>query len=339
MKRILLTAALLLFSAATGLSGAVLFYINQPAGDGSVKTDFEVPQGASSYRTAKNLLESGLIRSESLFVNYLKLTGRASGIKAGIYELHSGMSTSQIADILTAGKVRMTTFTVPEGWHNRQIAEMLAAKGLIGSPDEFLELTRSPEVLSKYGIAAESTEGYLFPDTYTIPLKYPAARIQEAMLRRFFQVLKEVNPEAVSDPFDLQKKVILASIIEREAAKPEELPVMAGVFLNRMQKKMKLESCATVQYLLPKPKQKLLEKDLLISSPYNTYLNKGLPPGPISNPGRAAIAAVYAPQETDALFFVLKPDGSHHFAATYKDHNNAKKMYLDGREGYQVRPD
>jgi UPF0755 protein len=233
----------------------------------------------------------------------------------------------------------MTNFTIPEGWHNRQIAELLTSRGMAQSAQEFLDLTANEEVLVKYKIQADSTEGYLFPDTYTIPLNYPLAKIHEAMLRRFFQVLKEVAVDKNTDPFDLQQKIILASIIEREAAKPEELPVMAGVFLNRMNKRMKLESCATVQYLLPKPKQKLLEKDLLIKSPFNTYLHKGLPPGPISNPGRAALAAVYAPKETDALFFVLKPDGTHHFAATYREHNNAKKMYLDTRQGYHVNPE
>ena len=145
----------------------------------------------------------------------------------------------------------------------------------------------------------------------------------------FFEKLKEAEiPEQIT-PARLHDRIILASIIEREAVHPDELPVMASVFLNRVNKKMRLESCATVQYLLPNPKKKLYEKDLLVKSPYNTYLHRGMPPGPISNPGFPAIRAAFHPAETEYLFFVLMPkEGRHHFSNNYSEHLRAKKKYL-----------
>lgn len=311
------------------LGGSGFYYLfNHPFGDGSRHVEFEVRHGAGSYSVSRDLQREQLIDDANRFRLMLRLTGQVESIKAGYYELNNGMSPMEIARILTEGRVRMTNFTIPEGWHNKQIAELMVKKGYASDKNEFLRLTRNREILSKYHIPGESTEGYLFPDTYTIPVGYPLEKIHEAMLRRFFSVLNSIDGASNASPDDVYNRLILASIIEREAAIPEELPVMASVFLNRIQKEMRLESCATVQYLLPEPREKLYNRDLLIPSPYNTYRNQGFPPGPISNPGAPALKAAFQPDDTDYLFFVLKPDRTHYFSSSYSEHLKAKKRYL-----------
>ncbi|MCB1167325.1 MAG: endolytic transglycosylase MltG [Leptospiraceae bacterium] len=298
------------------------------AGDGSNKSIYDLKHGSGAYTVASDLEKKGLIRSADYFKLYMRLTGMQDELKAGSYELNDGMSTETIASVLTEGKVRMMQFTIPEGWHNRQIAELMVEKGFAKNAEEFLKLTHDPAILKKYNIPADSTEGYLFPETYTISYGYPLAKIHEAMLERFFDELSKAEPPENLSPKELHKRVILASIIEREAARKDELPEMSRVFLNRLDKGMRLESCATIQYLLPKPREKLYEKDLKIPSPYNTYEHGGLPPGPISNPGLPALKAAFHPTEGDFLFFVLKPDGSHYFSKTFQEHVKAKHKYL-----------
>tara|TARA_Y100001937_G_scaffold128230_4_gene203373 strand:- start:81090 stop:82097 length:1008 start_codon:yes stop_codon:yes gene_type:complete len=301
---------------------------SRPAGDGSQEIVYDLKHGSGAYSVARDLSEAGIIRSPDYFKLYMRLTGLQDELKAGSYELNDGMSTHEVAEVLTEGRVRMVQFTIPEGWHNRQIAKLMVERGFAENEEQFLKLTKDPAILKKFQIPADSTEGYLFPETYTISYGYPLEKIHEAMIARFFAQLEKANPPENISRKDLHKKLILASIIEREAVKREELPHMSRVFLNRLDKGMRLESCATIQYLLPKPREKLYEKDLQIPSPYNTYENAGMPPGPISNPGLPALKAAFHPEEGDFLFFVLKPDGSHHFSKTFQEHVKAKRKYL-----------
>lgn len=314
---VMLCAALL---SGCGKLGAV--------GEGKQKVLFEVRSGQGSFGVSRALEKEKLIQDAGAFRMLLRFTGRSSDIKAGIYELHDGLSAREIADILTEGRVRMLTLTIPEGWNSKQIGDYLARKKLVADREEFLRLTEDREVLKRFRIAAKSTEGYLFPDTYSVPHGFPAARLQELMIKRFFEQLGKIGVSENIDRKELQRQVILASIVEREAARPEDRPMMAQVFLNRLEKGMKLESCATIQYLLPKPKERLFNKDLKIQSPYNTYLHAGLPPGPIANAGIAAIKATFTPKPGPYLFFVLKPDRSHHFSVSHSQHVAAKKRYL-----------
>jgi UPF0755 protein len=313
------------------LAGILIYIPGRPAGDGSKKVEFEVQRGTGMARVTKSLVEQGLLSSELFFRLMMKATFRDGALKAGIYELNDGMSAFEIGSILSSGRVQMIRITIPEGWTNQQIAEHAASLGLCSTPEEFLQLTRNPEVLKKYGIPGKTTEGYLFPETYFLARGVKADRLHQAMLERFFAMLPEANPPADLKPEDLFRAVILASIIEREAVHREELPKMAGVYLNRLKKGMRLEADPTIQYILGDPKKKLYLKDLEIPSPYNTYRNKGLPPGPISNPGIEALRAAFHPEEHDYLFFVLKPDQTHEFTKTYKEHLQAKKIFLDGR--------
>lgn len=321
-----LALGLLLFWVAVSVPGAA-------PGDGSHAVSFEVPKGSGAFTVARELKAEGLIASEDYFKTYLRLTGQAGSLKVGTYRLNDGMSVQEIAEILTEGRVELAQITIPEGWNNRQIGDYLTRRGYVDSREAWLELTQDPAVLARYEIRESSTEGYLFPDTYHIPESFPAAEIQELMLERFFEVLDSVTDRSRHSAEEIRRRVILASIVEREAVRAEERPMMSQVFLNRLDKGMRLESCATIQYLLPEPRSRLYERHLQIASPYNTYRNSGLPPGPISNPGRAALHAAFHPRENEFLFFVLTPDGSHHFSKTYDEHLQAKRRYIDGEGG------
>ncbi|MDF3821624.1 endolytic transglycosylase MltG [Leptospira sp. 96542] len=298
-------------------------------GDGQNKYELIVDPGEPSSSVVKELATSGMIKS-SVYFNYLiKFTRSGNKIKQGVYDINDGMSARKILDVIISGKVKLVTFTVPEGYNNRQIGDLLTNKKLAKSQEEFLQITTNQALLSKFNIPAKTLEGYLFPETYSVPLNYPLERIAEMMIKRFYKKLESIPESKGISPAELHFRVVLASIVEREAVKKEERPMMAGVFLTRIEKNINLESCATIQYLFDKPKKRLFESDLKIQSPYNTYINGGWPPGPISNPGLPALIAAFKPEKSDKLFFLLKPDGSHYFSATFKEHLDAKKKYID----------
>jgi UPF0755 protein len=229
----------------------------------------------------------------------------------------------------------MEQFTVPEGLHIGQIASLLDSENIV-QEDEFIQACRSEDILREFGVPFDSMEGFLFPDTYTVARGVDARAIVTMMARRFFEQLESVAPSDYTDE-ELKRVVIIASLVEREAMIDEERPLVAAVFYNRLANNKRLESCATVQYILGKTKERLLYSDLRTPSPYNTYLHAGLPPGPISNPGLESLRAALYPAEVDYLFFVSKGNGTHHFSNTYKEHLRAIEKYnRSGRVGHQV---
>ncbi len=327
--KILIISITLTFFIAALIVFSFYAKYSKPVGTGQNKFELFIEEGQGSYHVSKELKNSKMIHSIRFFQILLKINSNTNKVKHGIYEINDGMTANQIMDILVSGKVKMVNFTIPEGFHNRQIAELLYIKKLIESKEKFFEIASDSALLKKYNIPANTIEGYLFPETYTIPLEYSTEKIIEMMIKRFYKNLSSIEESKDLSPEELHKKVIMASIVEREAKKKEEQPLMAGVFEKRYKINMPFESCATVQYLFEKPKKRLLEKDLLIESEYNTYLHKGYPPGPISNPGLPAIKAAFSPIESDNLFFLVKPDGSHYFSKTHKEHLDAKKKYID----------
>lgn len=298
-------------------------------GHGQIKYDLMVSPGDSSSKIVKELSTHGLLKSSAYFQILLKVTRNTNKIKQGLYEINDGMDSRKIMDMLTKGKVKLIHFTIPEGYNNRQIGDLLTEKKVIPSRAAFLSAAENKELLTQFKIPATTTEGYLYPETYSIPYNYPPVKIVEMMINRFYINLAKIEDSKTLTPEDLHKKVILASIVEREAKKKEERPMMAGVFLKRLRENISLESCATIQYLFDKPKKRLFEKDLEKESPYNTYRNKGFPPGPISNPGLPALEAAFHPIDSGNLFFLRKPDASHYFSKTIKEHLEAKKKYID----------
>ncbi len=309
-----------------GFFASVVFLIyGRPAGYGRNAVDVRIQPGMSVYQAAEVLQEKNLLRSRDIFMIYLRIRAN-SKIQRGLYELHDGMSVYEIADTLHRGKVKTRKLTIPEGWNHRQIAAYLAETGMVASAQEFLDISKNSAQLKEYRL--KNSEGYLFPDTYHVPHDYDVEEFHGLLLRRFFAVVEEITGGQKFSAEKLHKRVILASIVEREAFVPAERPVIAQVFLNRIQRDMKLESCATVQYLFPMSKKKLYFKDLKKPSRYNTYLHKGYPPGPISNPGRASLQAAFHPSATDFLYFVVKSDRSHFFSTTFADHLRAKEKYI-----------
>ncbi len=312
------------------LLSILIFPLFAPVGEGKRKLSFRVYKGESAQQVGRNLAREKLIAHSSAFRWYLHLSGQAEQIQAGSYYLHDAMWMDDIAAALTQGRVELRPLTIPEGWNHRQIGDYLQKEGLVESREVFLALSRDKAVLRKYNILDDSTEGYLYPDTYMIPESYSAKQLHELMLKNFFTVLDRLLPKRSSYSSEkLRERIILASIVEREARHAQERPIIAGVFLNRLHRKMKLESCATVQYLFPAPKAKLYLRDLTLPSPYNTYRNHGLPKAPISNPGKAALKAAFFPQQNSYLYFVVKADGRHHFSESYHEHLQAKKKYID----------
>ena len=306
---------------------AVMFFSLRATSDGSRHVDFAVRSGSNLNSVTHRLAEANLIQSQFFFKLYMRVTGKANKIKFGVYDLTDGMSASKIAQALTSGKTKTISITIAEGLHNRQIADLFVAKKFFASRDEFMQFAAKKNLLDKYKIPAQSIEGYLFPDTYFLPQGYPKEKIMEHMIDHFYEKTKEIK-NFPTDPKKIHETVILSSIVEREAKRKEERPLIAAVFHNRLRDSEPLESCATVQYLFEKPKARLFYKDLEVDSPYNTYKVKGLPPGPIGSPGIAAINATVNPEKTDYKFFVLKGDDAHYFSKDFKEHNAAKKKYI-----------
>jgi UPF0755 protein len=304
-------------------------FLGSKVSDGSIKYDLLISSGDSSSKISSLLQENGMIRSKKYLNFLLKFSGNSTKLKQGLYQIDNGMSTRKIMEIILEGKVKLIQYTIPEGYNNRQIADVLLQKKLITNKDDFFKLNSDSKFLEKFKIPAKTTEGYLFPETYSVPYNYSIEKISEMMIKTFFSNLEKIPESKNLSPEDLHKKVILASIVEREAKIKSEQPLMAGVFVKRLSKNIALESCATVQYLFEKPKKRLFEKDLETKSDYNTYLHKGFPPGPISSPGMPALKAAFNPVETESLFFLRKPDGSHYFSKNHKEHLEAKKKYID----------
>jgi len=317
--------SIVILIAAT--AGAGYLYIDRPAGDGSKKIDFVVRSGWGATAVTSRLYKDSFIRSRTGFKLMLFIKRKNSEMKRGIYAIDDSMKPSQIIDVLTSGRSKTVTFTIPEGFNNRQIADELVKKKLFSSKDKFMKLASSSEVLAKFRITGRSTEGYLFPDTYTIPVGYPEEKIVSLLVEHFFEKVSELKgfPD---DPVKRQTLVTLASTVEREAKVVNERPLIAAVFTNRLKQNMPLESCATVQYLFDPPRKRLYFQDLEKESPYNTYRNRGLPYGPISNPGLSSLNAALNPAQTDFIFFVVKGNGEHHFSNNYREHLKAKKEYV-----------
>ncbi len=337
----------------TSLSDAALaLYIRahedqlvQPAGTDRTLVTFRVQPGESLTSIARRLEEQGLITDAKLFRRYLRYAHLDTGVQAGEFRLSPAMTMMEIASRLQRGYAPGVLITVPEGWRAGQIADMLTKAGIMDGR-AFLQLVEEGAAaarrLGEYGFLADlppdaSLEGYLFPDTYELP---DPARPEDLLRRMLDNFDRQVAPllEAAPHPDGLSAHEVLtlASIVEREAVIPEERPLIAGVYLNRLRKGMRLEADPTVQYAMGYQAATgqwwktpvSLEEYSAVDSPYHTYLHAGLPPGPICNPGVEAIRAVLQPAESPYLYFVARGDGSHVFARTYEEHVQNVRRYL-----------
>ena len=288
-----------------------------------------VAQGAGVLDIGRQLQQLGLVRHPEVFRVYVLSRGETGRLRAGEYSLEGSLSLEQIVDKLVRGDVVRHTVTFPEGTGLEEMARIAAAKGL--SSEAFLAAARNPAPVKDLDPEAPDLEGYLFPDTYDIPRGTdPAGQLVGRMVRRFREVIAPELPQVASSGRTLRQVVTLASIVETETARPEERPRVAAVFLNRLQKRMPLQTDPTVIYALRKAGTydgNIRRDDLEVSSPYNTYRFPGLPPGPIASPGRASIQAALHPVQSRELYFVSRNDGSHQFSETLAEHERWVTQY------------
>lgn len=336
LKRYSLIIALCVSLLGLTALGTILYFkwLLAPAGnDGQAPIIVEVPANSSSQQVGEMLEQQGLIKSAKAFTVYSRYKGLDSKIKTGEFQLNAGLSVPEILQIITKDSQIFYSFTVPEGYTVEQIADLLQEKGYVDK-DEFLRLCRvgdfdypflKGQVNTRYTL-----EGYLFPDTYQITRQDKERDIIIMMLDRFEAEINKIQLAERAEKLGLtvHEAVTIASMIEREAMFDKDRPLISGVIQNRLKIGMPLQIDATVLYALGKHKEVVLYKDLKVDSPYNTYRVKALPPGPIANPGAASLEAAVAPQQTDYLYYLAKPDGTHVFTKTLDEHNKYKKMYL-----------
>jgi UPF0755 protein len=306
--------------------------------------EIQVPRGATFSTVVDTLHHRGIVGWPRLFRVYARLRGDDERVKAGRYALAPGRSWSTLLDDLTTGKVVTEPLTIPEGFRLTQIAPRVSAlTGL--AEDSVLGALGAPGADTVYGVPGPGLEGYLFPDTYLFAAGVPLDTVIRTMTRRY---VRTWTPErrARLDSLGLseQEAMTLASIVQAEARHPEEMPRIASVYLNRLQRGWLLQADPTVLYALGAPRERLLFAaiDSVADDPYNTYTQAGLPPGPIGAPGEAAIDAVLHPAGEPFLYFVAWPDGSHHFSRTLAEHNRAvaearRERARDGEAASGVR--
>lgn len=289
-----------------------------------------IAKGSSLKTIARTLEKEKLIRNSLVFEIYSKLNKTAGKMKAGKYQLSNAMTVSEIVDKIASGKALISTvhFTIPEGFNLEQIITRISETGVVTKEDILSALSSTAfdyDFVKQIPDREKKLEGYLFPDTYEVYKDATAEEFIGKMLQQFDTVFTDAYKNRAKElNMTVDQVITLASIIEREAKHEDERKTISGVFHNRLKKGMMLQSCATVQYLLKEQKEILTYKDLEIDSPYNTYKNAGLPPGPIASPGKKSIEAALYPEDVDYLYFVAKPDGSHVFTKTYNEHLNAQ---------------
>ncbi|MBL0713053.1 MAG: endolytic transglycosylase MltG [Desulfosarcina sp.] len=318
----------LLVAAGAGLAFYdIARYAERPDGVTTGRHTVTIHPGEGFRAITAQLQERGFIRSPFKFRLYARFAGYHTELKAGEYELTDQMSPRQILETLKSGKVRLYRVTIPEGYQLRQIAATIEKTGF-GSAQDFLRLATDLEETRAAGIEAETLEGYLFPDTYHFPKGLDQRAIIAAMVKRFqAEITDEWRARAHEIGLSLHEVVTLASIIEKETGDPAERPLISSVFHNRLKKGMRLETDPTVIYGIKDFNGNLTRKDLRTPTPYNTYIIKSLPPGPIASPGQAALEAALYPSGTDYLFFVSRRDRTHQFSTNWKDHDQAVRKY------------
>jgi UPF0755 protein len=349
----LITAAvgLLVFAA---LAYKALTYPDRTSGLARGPVEVEIPRGAGAQKVSELLAEAGLIDRPSLFRLYAGQRGAASRFRPGHYKFEAPATPRQLIDLIVKGVAdELVAVTIPEGKNMIEVAEILDAAG-VSPKDELLALAMDPIFVKSLDLPGRSLEGYLFPDTYRLRPKSQASRVLVAMVRRHRQVWEELraaNPTGANYlrtklKLDDAAAVTLASIVEKETGQPQERPRIAQVFMNRLLKssfKPKLlqtdptivYGCTVAPRFLGAASPACQKWDGRIhrihlddtANPYNTYTHEGLPPGPIANPGRAALAAVFRPDGTNYLYFVAKNDGTHQFSASIAEHEAAVVKY------------
>lgn len=328
MRRLLYVLLVLVGIGAAAAGGAwytwrVLNTPVRPPGEGVVVS---IPRGAPFRSVTQQLHRAGILRYPNLLAAWARVAGADRRVRSGEYRVTEAISPVQLLELLQSPSRTLRWVTIPEGLTAGQIADLLEEKQF-GGRDVFVAAMRDPALLTELALPASGVEGYLFPDTYAWEWAMEPHEIVRAMLSRFQEESADLREQRIAAGLTEHEMVTLASVIERETGKDEERPLISGVFHNRLRLGMPLQSDPTVLYSLGRTGGRLRRADLENPSPYNTYVRRGLPPGPIANPGSAALRAAIAPQETGALYFVSRNDGSHQFSDSLAEHNRAVNRY------------
>jgi UPF0755 protein len=298
-------------------------------GYGGVDRFVEIAPGTGSRAIGRALVTAGVVRDEWTFRLAVFLTGTDRQLKAGEYRFAGPVSAKEVARKLARGDIFLRPVTFPEGLTLRDMARVYESKGL-GAAQAFLNAAADPTPVRTLDPAAKDLEGYLYPDTYNVPRRMQAAELVQQMVARFEEVYGHLRADAEERGLSMRDTVTLASLVEREAAKAEERPLVAAVYANRLRIGMPLQCDPTVIYALERAGKytgNLTRKDLQFDSPYNTYRHPGLPPGPIAAPGRPSLDAAVHPASVDYLYFVSRNDGTHVFSSTLAEHNRNVRQW------------
>jgi len=330
MKRVLGVLAVLGLAIAAAVGGLTV-WLRRPGPPVMRPLTITVDEGERFAEIAADLQRQGLLRQALPLVVWARLTRQDRAVHWGEYLVTTPLTPLELLARVTGPPDPLHQILLPEGRTVREVTGLLAAAGF-GSEESFLCLLGDPEFLASEDLPPTGAEGYLFPDTYNFPLATPQERILRTMIRRYHEV---VGPELVMRALALglteHQAVTLASLVEEETARPEERRLVAAVFLNRLHRGMPLQSDPTVLYGREGPDRTITRADLHRPTPYNTYTIPGLPPAPISNPGRAALEAAVDPAPVDYLYFVARGDGSHEFTSSLAAHNAAVARFVRHR--------
>ena len=318
----------IIFFAGTLLFSILLMnYSTSPIDKKNVNVLVDIPTGSSFLKVTEILNQAGLIKSRVFFYSLTILKNARRHIRAGEYEFNTSLTPAVMIDKLLRGEIKNYRVVIPEDLSMREIVAVLEKDKLINKED-FFELASDEDFLESLNIKADSIEGYLFPDTYLLDRSMSTRQIMKIMVTQFW---KKVTPEMIKKAgerrLNVHQLVTFASMIGKESGDDSEKPVISAVFNNRLRKKMRLQSDPTAVYDLENFEGKILRSHLRRNSPYNTYIIRGLPPGPIANPGLASLKAALNPAPVNYLYFVSKKDGSHFFSSSLDGHNQAINRY------------
>ena len=308
------------------IMGLLYYQGSRPMNDDTHLQIFEVESGMTLKRVAQKLSTQKLIRSASAFQAIGLIQNKQKLIMVGEYHISSSMLPVEILQRITSGKTVLYPVTIPEGYRITEIANLLEEQGL-ANKEIFLQQSKNLKLIE--GVPVDSLEGYLFPETYNFSKSTSEATIIKKMVDTFKEKVwkKKYHDRAIDLGFSFHEIITLASLIEKETGRDSERKQISSVFHNRLKKNMRLQTDPTVIYAITNFDGNIRKHDLNIDSPYNTYRHKGLPPGPIANPGIKSIVSALYPANTSHLYFVSRQDGSHKFSATLNEHNRAVQKY------------
>jgi UPF0755 protein len=331
VKKFFVLCSLVIVLSIGGVGWYVHHFLETPGPALRQPISVLVPKGASLRTVALALEEQGVVTNGTLFSWWVRYTGADRKIKTGEYEFDEALTPVELLRRLLLGEGLRVSVTIPEGWTFQQIVKLLSEKGL-GSEENFLCLNTDPVFLEKWGLPWQGIEGYLFPDTYYFSRFASAEEVLGQMIGHFYKMLKpEMYRRAEALDLSVHEVVTLASLIEKETGTPQERPLVSAVFHNRLKKGIPLQCDPTVIYGIPDFDGNLTRAHLRTPTLYNTYVIRGLPPGPIANPGLKSLQAALQPADGDYLYFVAKGDGSHLFSSDLATHNRAVMQYQKRR--------